>query len=102
MSRILIASGRSFKPWEKRTPEMLLMTWRIIQGMEIKSIQFSYQRQFSFHVQVDLESPYGEADETYNSSNINDFALFRHIGILQIGNLPVFDGFYPLRAQERA
>ena len=48
-----------------RTPEMLLMVWRIIQGMEIKDIQLSYQRQQAFEVRVVLQSPYGEEDAPY-------------------------------------
>jgi hypothetical protein len=80
-----------------RTPDMLLMVWRVIQGMEVKQIRLSYRRQDVFDVQVILESPYGEEDEPYHSTNIHDFALFRHIGILEISGRPVFDGFYPLR-----
>jgi hypothetical protein len=80
-----------------RTPEMLLMAWRIIQGMEIKDIKLDYRRQEHFGVRVTLESPYGERDETYESSAIQDFALFRHIGIMEISGKPVFDGFYALK-----
>jgi hypothetical protein len=80
-----------------RTPEMLLMAWRIIQGMEIKDIQMGYRRQDHFHIRVILESPYGEEDELYESHAIQDFALFRHIGIMEISGKPVFDGFYPLK-----
>jgi hypothetical protein len=82
-----------------RTPDMLLMAWRIIQGMEIKEIELSYLRQQSFQVKVILESPYGEEDEPYISSDIDDFKLFRHIGVLKIGDNPVFDGFYPLNVR---
>jgi hypothetical protein len=63
-----------------RTPEMLLMVWRIIQGMEIKEVELAYRRQQTFNVTVVLESPYGEGDETYRSSNIHDFTLLGHIG----------------------
>jgi len=80
-----------------RTPDMLLMVWRIIQGMEIKDIQLSYRRQQAFKMRVVLESPYGDDDEEYESSKIQDFALFRHIGILEISDKPVFGGFYPLK-----
>lgn len=82
-----------------RTPGMLLMVWRIIQGMEVKEIQMGYERQQSFEVRVILESPYGEQDEPYVSGNIHDFALFRHIGIMEIGGAPVFDGFYALKVR---
>jgi hypothetical protein len=84
-----------------RTPDMLLMVWRIIQGMEIKYVQLSYERQQLFRARVILESPYGEEDAPYESDRINDFALFRHIGIMEIDNRPVFDGFYPLRVSRR-
>ena len=78
------------------TPEMLLMVWRILQGMDIKTVELQYARQDSFRLGVILESPYGEEDAPYSSDNISDFALFRHIGILEIGDQPVFDGFYAL------
>jgi len=84
-----------------RTPEMLLMAWRIIQGMEIRDVQLSYSRRNSFLLRVVLESPSGEQDPPYESTNIQDFALFRHIGILEIDHRPVFDGFYPLRVREK-
>ena len=75
---------------------MLLMAWRIIQGMEVKAVQMEYSRQKSFEVRVILESPYGEQDAPYTSTRIHDFALFRHIGVLEISGNPVFDGFYAL------
>jgi hypothetical protein len=82
-----------------RTPDMLLMVWRIIQGMEIKNVQLSYQRKRLFRVQVILESPYGEEDAPYESDRIQDFALFRHVGIMEMDNAPILDGFYPLRVR---
>jgi hypothetical protein len=83
-----------------RTPEMLLMVWRIMQGMEIKDVQIAYRRLEEFRATVVLESPYGEQDAPYTSTDINDFTLFRHIGLLEISGRPVFDGFYALRMQE--
>ena len=80
-----------------RTPDMLLMVWRIIQGMEIKEIRLSYQRQQTFQVRVVLQSPYGEEDAPYVSSNIHDFTLFRQIGVHEVSGRPVFDGFYALK-----
>ena len=82
-----------------RTPDMLLMAWRIIQGMDIKDIQMDYRRQHHFRIRVTLESPYGEEDELYESTVIQDFALFRHVGIMEISGKPVFDGFYPLQVK---
>jgi hypothetical protein len=78
---------------------MLLMVWRIIQGMEIKEVQLSYLRQETFGVRVILQSPYGGEDAPYISSNINDFALLRQIGVHEISGRPVFDGFYALKVR---
>jgi hypothetical protein len=82
-----------------RTPDILLMAWRIIQGMEIKNIEMDYHRQDHFVIRVTLESPYGEGDELYESSAIQDFTVFRHIGTMEISGKPVFDGFYPLKVK---
>ena len=82
-----------------RTPEMLLMVWRILQGMEVKDIQLCYRKREHFEVRVVLESPYGEEDPPYVSNNIHDFVLFRHIGILESGG-PIFDGFYAIKVRE--
>ena len=82
-----------------RTPVMLLMVWRLIQGMEIKRMDVNYERQQAFSIRIHLESPYGGEDPVYESTSINDFALLRHIGIMQIDDRPVFDGFYPLRVR---
>ena len=80
-----------------RTPAMLLMAWRIIQGMEIKNVDVAYNRQQDFRLSVTLESPYSDRDEIYESSSIQDFVLFRHIGIMEVDGRPVFDGFYALK-----
>ena len=85
-----------------RTPDMLLMAWRIIQEMEIKDIQMDYRRQDHFQIRVILESPYGEEDELYESTVIQDFALFRHVGIMEISGKPVFDGFLSAGRGEEA
>lgn len=74
------------------------MVWRIIQGMEVKDIQLSYCKRKHFDVRVTLESPYGGEDPPYVSSSIQDFSLFRHIGILESGG-PIFDGFYALKVR---
>jgi len=45
-----------------RTPEMLLMVWRIIQGMEVKEVDRSYRRQQCVSARVIVESAKGEQD----------------------------------------
>lgn len=80
-----------------RTPEMILMAWRIIQGWKIKRVTLDYKVRDTFKLSVVIESPEGVEDPPYETTNINDFTLFRHVGILVASGRPVFDGFYPLR-----
>ncbi len=82
------------------SPTMLVMAWRIIQGMEVKTIQFSFDRHKIFHIEIHLESPYGETDQPYKSDYFSDFKILRHIGMIEIDDRPVFDGFYPLRLSD--
>lgn len=79
------------------TPAMLLMIWRILQGMQIQSIHISHERRKSFMLQVVLRSPYEDGDEVYESSAARDLRLLRHVGAYEIDGKPVFDGFYAQR-----
>jgi hypothetical protein len=80
-----------------RTAEMLLMVWRIMQGMLIKKVNIDYTMDSHFFISVTLESPYGEEDAPYESTQINDGVLLRHFGIIEINSLPRYDGFYAIR-----
>lgn len=82
----------------RRSPEMLLMVWRILQGMRIERVHFDYARG-SFGLEVSLNSPHGDRPETYTSTEAGDFALLRQFGVARVDDKPVFDGFYPLRVR---
>jgi hypothetical protein len=81
----------------RKSAEMLVMAWRVIQGMEISRASFNYVREREFEFEVVLRSPSGK-DETYLSRHIRDAALLRHFGIAEVDQRPYFDGIYPLRA----
>jgi hypothetical protein len=80
-------------------PDMLLMVWRILQGLTIREVTMSYREQESFSLSVTLARPGQERDdlEAYRSDDINDAALLRQFGITTVDNRPLFDGFFPLR-----
>lgn len=80
-------------------PDMLLMVWRILQGLTIREVTMSYREQESFHLSVILARPGEQPEELerYSSNDINDAALLRHFGITTVDNRPLFDGFFPLR-----
>lgn len=77
------------------SPHMLVMVWRILHGMGIEAIRMGYDATEPFHLYVRLSSPYahGTAEE-YESSDIDDAVVLRHLGTLKMGNQGIFDGFY--------
>lgn len=81
------------------TPGMLLMAWRVIQGMEIKELAVEYRARLGeFRMAVTLESPYdGGEEEVYESSSIRDFRLLRHLGVFEVNGVQAMMGFYPLK-----
>ena len=80
------------------TPDILVMVWRIIQGMNIAELALHYLSEQSFKMTVRLSSPYdGGADETYESHDIDDAVILRHLSVMKMDDKPIFDGFYPLQ-----
>lgn len=82
---------------------MLVMVWRIIQGLSIREVAMTYREQDAFQLSVTLARPGEEQDEleTYTTEDIHDAALLRHFGITTADGRPLFDGFYPLRKNVR-
>jgi hypothetical protein len=82
-----------------RSREMLVMVWRVIQGLNIREVEMHYREQQAFSLVVVLARPGAEQDdlERYDSADINDAALVRHFGITTVDGRPLFDGFFPLR-----
>ena len=82
-------------------PEMLLMVWRILQGLSIREVAMNYRELEAFSLSVTLARPGEEQDEleTYSTRDINDAALVRNFGITTIDRRPLFDGFLPQRAR---
>ncbi len=80
-----------------RSPHMLVMAWRILQGMRIQQIDMAYREKKSFHLRCVLNSPYEDKPEVYESSDIVDAMLLPHLGIMEMDTGPMFEGFYPLR-----
>ena len=80
-------------------PDMLLMVWRILQGLSVREVSLSYRERDAFSLSVTLACP-GEGQdqvETYNTSDIHDATLLRNFGISTVDGRPLFDGFFPLR-----
>jgi hypothetical protein len=82
-----------------RSRAMLVMVWRILQGLSIRHVDMRYGEQDTFHLVVVLARPGTDQDdfEKYESDDINDAALVRHFGITTVDGRPLFEGFFPLR-----
>ncbi|CAN5915835.1 hypothetical protein BH23PLA1_BH23PLA1_23740 [soil metagenome] len=79
-----------------RNPQMLVMTWRILLGAAIVSMDLSYRMMERFTLRIELEAlgDTGEHD-IYLSDDINDSKILRHIGTVTSGG-PMFEGLYSL------
>jgi hypothetical protein len=80
------------------SPHILVMVWRILQGMGIAAIRMEYDAEGKFHLYVTLSSPRvdGTPEEEYESNDIDDSVILRHLGRIRMGSQGIFDGFYAL------
>jgi hypothetical protein len=76
--------------------EIRVMAWQLIMGWEINSVQFSYDRgkEASFRIDLDSPPPLPVQTERFESRNLWDYQVFRHIGLLAINGKPILDGYY--------
>jgi hypothetical protein len=79
--------------------DMLLMVWRILQGLSIREVAMNYHELEGFSLTVTLARSVEGQDEleTYSTHDINDAALLRNFGITTVDGRPLFDGFFPRR-----
>jgi len=81
------------------SPEMLIMVWRVLLGASIKSVELNYNdggQITSFSLSISIVAPQCQNLESYSSTKIADASVLRHLGIMEIDNKPIFDGFYAL------
>lgn len=78
------------------TPDILVMVWQILEGRAISHLTVNYLSKQVFQMTVRLESEFGGDDEIYESHDIDDAVILRHLGVMKMGGAPIFDGFYPL------
>jgi hypothetical protein len=83
-----------------RSPEMLVMVWRILQGLSIRHVEVKYREQEEFRLTVILALPEGAQDPPYQSRDIFDVRLLPHFGCSTIGDKPLFEGFYPFPVRD--
>lgn len=79
---------------------MLVMVWRVLQGHSIREISMNYRERDSFQLSFTL-AKLGDTGqdqlESYESTDISDAALLRHLGTAKVDGRPLFEGFYALR-----
>jgi hypothetical protein len=87
-----------------RSPAMLVMVWRVLQGLSIREVTMNYRALDSFRLKFTLARCIDNSKdqlETYESTDISDAALLRHLGVTKVGGRPLLDGFYPLRLSDQ-
>jgi hypothetical protein len=82
-----------------RNPDMLVMVWRILQGLSIHEVTLDYREMENFSLRVTLSRGEGSEPEAYVSGDIRDARLLRYFGVASVSGQPLFDGFYPLSSQ---
>ena len=86
-----------------RSPAMLVMVWRILQGLSIRQVEMKYQELEAFSLFVALGRPGMKPDDpdpdVYSSQDIMDVRLLRNFGVGTVTGKPLFDGFFPLRSK---
>jgi hypothetical protein len=87
------------------TPAMLVLIWRILQGLQIASISMVYDADRmkndptgAFQLSIRLFAPDAASyPEDYTSTRVYDVAILRHLGIIEHEGRGVIDGFVALR-----
>ena len=79
--------------------DMVIMVWRILQGLSIHHVEMNYTELEEFSLKVVLSRPgaHTETLEEYRSHNIFDMRLLRNFGIGTITGKPLFAGYSPPR-----
>lgn len=85
-----------------QSPEMLVMVWRILQGLRIHSVDLQYRELEGFRLTVFLAREEGAEGprEEYQSRDIFDVRLLPHFGCGTVCDRPLFEGFYPFPVRD--
>ena len=73
------------------------MTWRLLQDAQIRALDLTYRRCENFHMRIELPPGKDDVPDLYESGDITDLSLLRHVGITRVNGQPLLDGFYALR-----
>jgi hypothetical protein len=76
--------------------EMKIMIWRVLQGADIRRVEFHYAADTDSQLSVTIRAP-GEGDETYHGIPFPDFKVLRHFGMMGRNGKLLLQGYYALR-----
>lgn len=85
----------------RRSPDILWMAWRVIQGWRVERLSVVYEHARQFRLEVVLSGFNGRdrVEETYQSDSIFDLQVLRHFSVMTLGGAPYIEGLYALRIQ---
>jgi hypothetical protein len=76
---------------------MKIMIWRILQGCEVKRVEFHYDSETESTLSIVLQTPYGEEDPPYTGDPLRDFGVLRHFGATGVNGRLLLQGYYASR-----
>jgi len=79
-----------------KSSEMIAAAWRMIQGMQLESLELKFNYAKTFSMQISLKSPCDQS-ETYSTGDIDDMNFVRHLMKSKSGDRPIINGFFALR-----
>ena len=78
------------------SPDIVALVWRVLDGDAIAAIDLHYRQEDAFTLDVELVGTLTGRATRFRSTEIEDATLLRHLGIMRMGDKPLFDGYYAL------
>jgi hypothetical protein len=76
---------------------MRVLIWRLLEGLEIRTINWQYEKKRQFFCAKFVIGRRGGDDEVYETEHPWDFTVLRHLGMLTVSGALVLDGYYASR-----
>jgi hypothetical protein len=101
LAEAILHDAARFKPLVQTfaspmTTPMRTMVYCVLDGAQVKAIQFEYR--FKARARLEVAVEYDSGDKaTFASDNLWDVEVLRHFGLMKMGDAPVIDGYYAFR-----
>lgn len=73
-----------------------VMIYCILKGADVRRVRYDYEHERRSHLVIDIELPTGQA-LSFESEELWDAEVLRHLGMTKRGGRPVLEGYYAFR-----